>query len=62
MGPLLGAVHDVLRLEWFYGAVAGAFGRGLSLFRVADQVVGGAGALLWSLLLFLLLLLVWGGL
>jgi hypothetical protein len=62
MGLLLGAVHDVLRLEWFYSAVAGAFDRGLSVFRVANEVVGGAGALLWSLLLFLLLLLVWGGL
>jgi NADH:ubiquinone oxidoreductase subunit 5 (subunit L)/multisubunit Na+/H+ antiporter MnhA subunit len=62
MGLLLGAIHDVLRLEWFYSAVAGAFDRGLSLFRVANEVVGGAGALLWSLLLFLLLLLVWGGL
>ena len=61
IGLLLDAVHDLLRLEWFYSAVVGAFGRGISVFRVANEVVGGAGALLWSLLLFLLLLLVWGG-
>ncbi len=62
IGLLLGAIHDVLRLEWFYSAVVGAFGRGTSVFRAADELVGGAGALLWSLLLFLLFLLVRGGL
>jgi len=62
IGLLLSAIHDVLRLEWLYRAVIGAFDRGLSVLRVADEVVGGAGALLWSLLLFLLLLMVWSGL
>ena len=62
MGLLLDAVHDVLRLEWLYSLVTGAFNRGLSVFRAASQVIGGSGALLWSLLLFLLLLLVWSGL
>lgn len=57
----LSAAHDLLRLEWLYSAVAGALGRGLCMLRAADEVVGGAGALLWSWLLFLLLLLVWGG-
>ena len=61
IGLLLGAVHDVLRLEWLYSSVVGALNRGLSVFQVANDVVGGAGALLWSLLLFLLFLLVWGG-
>jgi formate hydrogenlyase subunit 3/multisubunit Na+/H+ antiporter MnhD subunit len=60
MELLLSAVHDLLRLEWLYGAVVGALDRGLSVLRVADEVVGGAGALLWSLLLFFLLVLVWG--
>jgi len=41
--------------------VAGALDRGLSMLRAAGEVVGGAGALLWSWLLFFLLLLVWGG-
>ncbi len=57
---LLGAAHDLLRLEWLYRTVAGALDRGLELLRAADEVVGGAGALLWSLLLFLLILLIWG--
>lgn len=54
----LGAAHDLLCLEWLYGAVAGALDRGLSVLRAADQVVGGAGALQWSWLLFLLILLI----
>jgi formate hydrogenlyase subunit 3/multisubunit Na+/H+ antiporter MnhD subunit len=62
IGPLLSAVHDVLRLEWLYSAVVGALDRGLSMFQVADEVVGGAGALLWSMLLFLLFVLVRSGL
>jgi formate hydrogenlyase subunit 3/multisubunit Na+/H+ antiporter MnhD subunit len=61
IGPLLSVIHDVLRLEWLYSAVVGALGRGLSVFESADEVIGGAGALLWSLLLFLLFLLVRGG-
>ncbi len=61
IGLLLDASHDLLRLEWLYSAEGGAFARGVSVFRVANEVVGGAGALLWSLLLFLLLLLAWGG-
>jgi hypothetical protein len=61
IGPLLSVIHDVLRLEWLYDVVAGALDRGLSVFESADGVVGGAGALLWSLLLFLLFLLVRGG-
>ncbi len=55
------AMHDFLRLEWAYDILTGALDRGLSALRAADEVVGGAGALLWSLLLFLLLVLVWGG-
>jgi formate hydrogenlyase subunit 3/multisubunit Na+/H+ antiporter MnhD subunit len=53
-------IHDLLRLEWLYDAVGGALARWLRVFRAADEVVGGAGALLWSLLLFLLILLIWG--
>jgi formate hydrogenlyase subunit 3/multisubunit Na+/H+ antiporter MnhD subunit len=58
---LRGTVHDLLRLEWLSEMVVGALDRGLSVLRTADEVIGGAGALLWSLLLFLLILLVWGG-
>jgi hypothetical protein len=60
IGLLLSAIHDLLSLEWLYSAVVGALDRGFSVLRAADQVVGGGGALLWSWLLFLLLLLVWG--
>ncbi|MEA3342285.1 MAG: hypothetical protein U9R15_20150, partial [Chloroflexota bacterium] len=61
MTLLLSATHDLLRLNWFYDAVVGALDRGLSVLRAADEVVGGAGALLWSWLLFLIILLAWGG-
>jgi hypothetical protein len=60
IGLLLTAAHDLLRLDWLYDAVLGAVGRGLSVLRAADEIVGGAGALLWSWLLFLVLLLAWG--
>lgn len=55
---LLSAAHDFLRLDWLYEAAVGAIGRGTSALRVIDEVVGGAGTLLWSLL-FLLFLLIW---
>jgi formate hydrogenlyase subunit 3/multisubunit Na+/H+ antiporter MnhD subunit len=61
IGLVLSAVHDVLRLEWLYESAVGALNRGLGVLRVADEVVGGAGALLWSLVLFLLIVLVWSG-
>ena len=56
----LSAIHDLLCLEWLYDAVVAALGRGLNVLRVADEVMGGGGALLWSWLLFLLMILVWG--
>jgi formate hydrogenlyase subunit 3/multisubunit Na+/H+ antiporter MnhD subunit len=56
---LLDAFHDLLRLDWLYDALVGALERGLSAIRAADEIVEGAGALLWSLLIFLLLLLIW---
>gem|GEM_PF-623014 len=57
---LFDALHDFLCLEWLYEALLGALGRGLNLLRWADEVVGGAGALLWTWLLFLLILLIRG--
>ena len=59
VGFLLSAAHDLLRLDWLYATLAGAADRGLGVLRAADDLVGGAGALLWSLLLFLILLLIW---
>ena len=61
MELFLGAIHDLLSLEWLYSALVGALERGFRVFRAADKVVGGRGALLWSWLLFLLLLLIWSG-
>jgi len=58
---LLAAVHDLLRLEWLYELLVGAIDRGLSALRAADEVVEGAGALLWAWVLFLLIMLVWSG-
>ena len=60
IGLWLSAAHDLLSLEWLYGAVMGALEQGFSVLRAADEVVRGGGALLWSWFLFLLLLLVWG--
>jgi len=60
MKLLLKAVYDLLNLNWFYTALEGALNRGLSTLRAADDLIGGAGALLWSWLLFLILLLTWG--
>ena len=56
---LMSAAHDFVRLDWFNESVVGAMEQGLRVLRVIDEVVGGAGSLLWSLLLFLLILLVW---
>jgi hypothetical protein len=57
---LLGLGHDLWRLDWLYAATAGALDRGLSVVRAADDLVGGTGALLWSTVLFLIIVLVWG--
>jgi hypothetical protein len=56
---LMSAAHDFVRLDWFNESVVGAMEQGLRVLRVVDEVVGGAGSLMWSLLLFLLILLVW---
>jgi formate hydrogenlyase subunit 3/multisubunit Na+/H+ antiporter MnhD subunit len=60
--PALEALHDVLRLDWLYESVVGALRRSVSPFQAADELIGGAGALLWSCVLFLLIVLIWSGL
>jgi formate hydrogenlyase subunit 3/multisubunit Na+/H+ antiporter MnhD subunit len=57
---LLSAGHDLLRLEWLYDLFAGAAERGLTILQATDDLIGGAGAVLWSLVLFLIVLLVLG--
>jgi hypothetical protein len=50
-------VVDFLRLEWLYEALIGALERALTGLRILDEIVGGAGTLLWSWIVFLMLLL-----
>ena len=56
----LTAAHDLVCLDWLYELVVDSLDRGLNALRVADELVGGAGTLLWSWLLFLIVLLAWG--
>lgn len=57
----LNVIHDAVLLDWGYDLLMGAFERGLSVLRVADTVLSGRGALLWSCLLLLVVVLVVGG-
>lgn len=57
VNPLFGLLNDLLRLEWLLQIALGAIARGLGIVRLADEVVGGAGALLWSCVLLLAILL-----
>ena len=57
---LLEAAHDLVRLEWMYDLVKGALKRGLRMVQATEEIVGGSGAVLWSLLLLLLIVLLWG--
>lgn len=60
-GAALDTIYSLLRLEWLYDALGGAVNRGLSVLRTADELIGGAGALLWACLIFLLYILAKGG-
>lgn len=51
-------IHDVVLLDWAYGLMIGAFERGFGAVRTIDDILGGRGALLWSFVLFLILILV----
>jgi hypothetical protein len=55
----LDALHDVVRLDWAWDLLIDAVDRGLSIVRVADDILGGRGALLWSFIILLILMLVW---
>jgi len=56
----LTAIHDLLHLEWLYRMTEGAADRGLRFLRVTDETITGTGALFWSILLVLMLVLVQG--
>ncbi|MCJ7737374.1 MAG: hypothetical protein MUQ10_08695 [Anaerolineae bacterium] len=60
IGLWLTAIHDLLRLDWLYRTAEGAADRGLSLLRVIDETIAGTGALFWSILLVLVLVLAQG--
>ena len=45
--------------DWAWTLLAGAFEQGLTVLRTVDDVLGGRGALLWSFIMLLLVILVW---
>ena len=51
-------IHDAVLLDWAYGLMLGAFEQGFAVVRTVDDILGGRGALLWSFVLFLVLILV----
>lgn len=54
----LDAAHHLVLLDWAYGLLIGAFEQGFAAIRTIDDVLGGRGALLWSLVLLLGLILI----
>jgi hypothetical protein len=56
----LDVVHDVLLFDWGYELLMGAFEQGARLLRVVDGVLSGRGALLWSCILLLMVILMVG--
>lgn len=59
MDLVIGAARDLLRLEWLYEGALGALERALEALQTVEELVTGAGALLWSVLLLLVAALVW---
>jgi hypothetical protein len=55
----LDVLQDAVRLDWAFAVLGGAFEQGLSVLRAVDDVLGGRGALIWSSIILLLLILVW---
>jgi MYXO-CTERM domain-containing protein len=55
----LNVLRDFVRLDWVLVLLVGAFEQGLAVVRAVDDVLGGRGALLWALIMFLLAILVW---
>ncbi len=50
-------LHDLLLLDWGYRLSAGAVDQGFAVVRTIDDILAGRGALLWSFVLFLSLIL-----
>ena len=53
----LDAVHQLVLLEWVYEWLVGAIEQGFVLLRVLDDVLAGRGALLWSCVVTLIIVL-----
>jgi len=58
-GRLAKALHNLLRLDWLYERLVSALGRGSSFLGPVDELVSGRGDLLWSFLVFLLIVMIW---
>ena len=56
--PVLGLLHDILRLEWVIRLVLDSLARASAFLGAVADVVEGPGAILWALAIFLLFLLV----
>jgi formate hydrogenlyase subunit 3/multisubunit Na+/H+ antiporter MnhD subunit len=56
----LDVLQDVVRLDWAWTLLVGAFEQSLTALRAVDDVLGGRGALLWSFIMLLLVILGWG--
>lgn len=50
-------LHNLLLLDWVYSLSAGAVDHGFAVIRTIDDILTGRGALLWSFVLFLSLIL-----
>lgn len=55
--PLLSLLHDLVSMDWALRLLLGALGRAVRFFRATAELMEGAGAVLWALAVFLLLLL-----
>ena len=58
LSPAIDTAHELIGLDWAYRLSAGAFDQGLAVIRTIDDILAGRGALLWSFVLFLSVILV----
>jgi hypothetical protein len=56
--PLLGLLHDFVSLDWVWRLFLGGLWRVVELSQNIAELLEGAGAVLWSLVIFVLLLLI----
>jgi hypothetical protein len=56
--PFLGLLHDFISLDWAWRLFLGGLGNVVQLSQNVAELLEGAGAVLWSLAIFVLLLLI----